>query len=121
VVSNRLDNTFGPNNDSIAIFSCADTSGRFFNGVHFVDLYPAYGSSVRGFDIGGSPDMVGLALEKSQKVGVTQWNKRIGAPGKLLAEKKLNGDVPAVVWDLGRNSLSGVTGDRDINVDVCRS
>ncbi|KAJ5806016.1 uncharacterized protein N7503_003618 [Penicillium pulvis] len=106
VISNRLDNTFGPKNDSIAIFSCADKSGRFFNGVHFLDLFPAYGSSVRSFDIGGSPEMLALALEKSQKVGVTQWNKRLGAPGKLLAEVELNGDVPAVVWDLGPNSLS---------------
>ncbi|KAJ5552775.1 hypothetical protein N7494_002153 [Penicillium frequentans] len=121
VISNRLDNTFGPNNDSIAIFSCADKSGRFFNGVHFLDLFPAYGSSVRGFDIGGSPEMFALALEKSQKVGVTQWNKRLGAPGKLLAEVELNGDVPAVVWDLGPNSPSSGSGGSDINVDVCGS
>lgn len=65
--------------------------------------------------------MFALALEKSQKVGVTQCNKRLGAPGKLLAEVELNGDVPAVVWDLGPNSPSSGSGGSDINVDVCGS
>lgn len=59
--------------------------------------------------------MFALALEKSQKVGVTEWDKRLGAPGKLLAEVELNGDVPAVVWDLGP------TGGSDINADFCGS
>ncbi|KAJ5752190.1 Cytochrome cd1-nitrite reductase-like C-terminal heme d1 [Penicillium odoratum] len=98
VVSNRLDNTFGRNNDSIAIFKIADASGEYFTGVHFVGLYPAFGSSVRQFDIGGSPDRLGLALEVSQKVGVAQWDTHAGVPGNLLAEKTLDGDVPAVVW-----------------------
>lgn len=63
--------------------------------------------------------MFALALEKSQKVGVTQWDKKLGAPGKLLAEVELNGDVPAVVWDLGPNLLSTGTGGSDINANFC--
>lgn len=65
--------------------------------------------------------MFAVALEKSQKVGVTQWDKRLGAPGKLLAEVELDGEVPAVVWDLGPNLPSSGKGGSDINVDFCGS
>jgi hypothetical protein len=44
--------------------------------------------------------MVAVALESSQSVAVTQWDKRSGAPGTLLSEKKLDGDIPSVIWDL---------------------
>jgi hypothetical protein len=44
--------------------------------------------------------MVAVALESSQSVAVAQWNKRSGAPGTLLAGKKLDGEIPFVVWDL---------------------
>ncbi|CAG7971669.1 unnamed protein product [Penicillium salamii] len=100
VVSNRLDNTFGQKNDSIAVFSCADASGTSFTGVQFLGLYPAYGSSVRGFDISGKLGLIGIALEGSQKVAVALWNKATGRPGKLLAEKAFDGDIPAVAWEL---------------------
>ncbi|KAJ5600732.1 hypothetical protein N7450_001799 [Penicillium hetheringtonii] len=98
VVSNRLDNSFGQKNDSIAIFSCADTHGRLFDEVRFVGLFPAYGSSLRSFDIGATPETMALALEKSQSVAVASWNDRKEVPGNLLATKKLDGDVPMVVW-----------------------
>ncbi|CAG7943642.1 unnamed protein product [Penicillium olsonii] len=100
VVSNRLDNTFGRKNDSLAVFSCADISGASFTGVQFLGLYPAYGSSVRNFDITGRLGLMGVALEQSQKVAVVQWNKATGRPGKLWAEKELDGDIPAVAWAL---------------------
>ena len=43
---------------------------------------------------------MGVALEQSQKVAVVQWNKATGRPGKLWAEKELDGDIPAVAWAL---------------------
>ncbi|CAI7670920.1 unnamed protein product [Penicillium bialowiezense] len=100
VVSNRLDNTFGPNDDSLAVFSCADASGMSFSEPRFLGLYPAYGSSVRGFDIAGRLGLIGIALEKSKKVAVAQWNKATGRPGRLLAEAQFDGDIPAVAWVL---------------------
>ncbi|OQE20917.1 hypothetical protein PENFLA_c015G01933 [Penicillium flavigenum] len=100
VVSNRLDNTFGPNKDSFAIFMCADASGKEAEKVSFLGLYPAYGSSPRHFSIASTKTMVAVALESSQSVAVAQWNKRSGAPGTLLAEKKLDGEIPVVIWDL---------------------
>lgn len=39
-----------------------------------------------------------LALEKSQNVAVASWNDLKEIPGNLLAKKKLDGDVPHVVW-----------------------
>ncbi|KAJ5240247.1 Cytochrome cd1-nitrite reductase-like C-terminal heme d1 [Penicillium chermesinum] len=98
VVSNRLDNTFGPKNDSIAVFSCADAVGKHFRNVQFLGLFPAYGSSPRHFDISGSPDMVALALEESQSVGIARWSKLGGTPASLVAKKKLNGNIPAAIW-----------------------
>jgi hypothetical protein len=44
--------------------------------------------------------MVAMALESSQSVAVARWDKRSGAPGTVLAEKKLDGEIPSVVWDL---------------------
>jgi hypothetical protein len=43
--------------------------------------------------------MVAVALESSQSVAVVQWNKRSGAPGTLLVEKNLDGEIPSVVWE----------------------
>ncbi|KAJ5116890.1 Cytochrome cd1-nitrite reductase-like C-terminal heme d1 [Penicillium angulare] len=98
IISNRLDNTFGSNNDSIAVFDIADKKGERFTGVRFVGLYPAFGSSVRHFDIGGSPQELAVSLENSQKVGVIEWNMHKDEPGRLLAEATLDGDVPAAIW-----------------------
>ena len=53
---------------------------------------------MRHFDIGGSPQELAVSLEDSQKVGVIQWNKHNGTPGKLLAEATLDGNVPAAIW-----------------------
>ncbi|KAJ6118992.1 hypothetical protein N7471_013612 [Penicillium samsonianum] len=100
IVSNRLDNTFGPKEDSFAVFLCADPSGKEAEKVSFLGLYPAYGSSPRHFSIAPTQTMVAVALESSQSVAVAQWNKRSGAPGTLLAGKKLDGEIPSVVWDL---------------------
>ncbi|KAJ6149080.1 Cytochrome cd1-nitrite reductase-like C-terminal heme d1 [Penicillium samsonianum] len=100
VVSNRLDNTFGPKKDSFAVFRCADASGKKAEKVSFLGLYPAYGSSPRQFSIASTQTMVAVALESSQSVAVARWDKRSGAPGTLLGEMKLDGDIPSVVWDL---------------------
>ncbi|KAH8700510.1 Lactonase, 7-bladed beta-propeller-domain-containing protein [Talaromyces proteolyticus] len=100
IVSNRLDSTFGRNSDSFAVFACADASGKFFEDVSFLGLHRAHGSSPRQFSINGDLDMVAVALESSQRVAVTRWNKRTGSPGILLVEKQMDGDIPAVVWDL---------------------
>lgn len=106
VVSNRLDNTFGYKNDSFAIFSCADDSGEHFEDVSFLGLYPAYGSSPRQFSIASNTTStatrspVAVALESSHSVAVTQWDEFAGAPGTLIAEKRMEGEIPCVVWDL---------------------
>ncbi|KAK9320532.1 Lactonase, 7-bladed beta-propeller-domain-containing protein [Lipomyces orientalis] len=96
VVSNRNDNTFGLGNDSFAVFSCANS----FRNVTFLDLYPAYGSFPRQFSINKEDKMVAVALQNSHMVAITRWDKKAGAPGTLLAEKLLDGEIPAVVWDL---------------------
>ncbi|CAG8225640.1 unnamed protein product [Penicillium nalgiovense] len=100
VVSNRLENTFGPNKDSFAVFMCADASGKEAERVSFLGLYPAYGSSPRHFSIASTQTMVAVALESSQSVVVARWDKGSGAPGTLLAEKKLDGEIPSVIWDI---------------------
>lgn len=71
-----------------------------FSEPRFLGLYPAYGSSIRGFDIAGRLGLIGIALEKSKKVAVAQWNKATGRPGRLLAEAQFDGDIPAVAWAL---------------------
>ncbi|KAJ6130582.1 Cytochrome cd1-nitrite reductase-like C-terminal heme d1 [Penicillium capsulatum] len=100
VVSNRLDNTFGLKKDSFAVFLCADTIGKRFEKVSFLGLYPAHGSSPRHFSIASTQNLVAVALESSQSVAVARWDKRVGAPGVLLGEKKMDGDIPSVAWDL---------------------
>ncbi|KNG79983.1 hypothetical protein ANOM_011734, partial [Aspergillus nomiae NRRL 13137] len=40
VISNREDNKFGTNNDTISVFSCADASGESFTDVTHTGLYP---------------------------------------------------------------------------------
>ncbi|KAL2817007.1 Lactonase, 7-bladed beta-propeller-domain-containing protein [Aspergillus cavernicola] len=98
VISNRNDETFGPANDSIAIFSSADRKGQSPTDVCFVDLYPAYGSFPRQFEISSREGKVALALQNSHEVAIVEWNDKTGSPGSLLAVKSLDGEIPAVIW-----------------------
>ncbi|KAL3468818.1 Lactonase, 7-bladed beta-propeller-domain-containing protein [Aspergillus californicus] len=93
VISNRNDTTFGPEHDSIALFSIADA-------VSFRGLYPAYGSFPRHFEFSPEGDMVAIALQNSHKVAVVEWDRKNSSFGPLLVERQLEGEVTAVFWDL---------------------
>ncbi|KAL4889833.1 Lactonase, 7-bladed beta-propeller-domain-containing protein [Aspergillus ambiguus] len=96
VVSNRNDNTFGPGNDSIAIFSLNNREQT--SAVSFLGLYPSFGSFPRQFDISSEQEKVAIAQQNSRKVVVVKWNKENDTASSLLAEKELDGEIPAVVW-----------------------
>ncbi|RAK95907.1 putative isomerase YbhE [Aspergillus ibericus CBS 121593] len=99
VLSNRGDNTFGVNNDSMAVFGCADATGNIPTNITFHGLYPAYGSYPRQFEMSAKNEMIAEALQESHAVVVTGWNSTTGKPGSLLARKSLVGEVVSVVWD----------------------
>ncbi|OJJ00741.1 hypothetical protein ASPVEDRAFT_61359 [Aspergillus versicolor CBS 583.65] len=98
LVSNRGDNTFGHGNDSIAIFSLPDSME---DEISFLGLYPAYGSSPRHFEFSPDGDMLAVALQNSHQVAIIGWDAKRGAPGSLLADVTLDGEIPTVVWGLG--------------------
>ncbi|KAB8238706.1 Lactonase, 7-bladed beta-propeller-domain-containing protein [Aspergillus alliaceus] len=99
VLSNRGDNTFGPKNDSISVFSCANARGTSFADVTHIGLYPAYGSVPRQFEISEDDKAIALALQSSHRVAVAGWDDRKGRAGPLLAEKELDGEIVCAVWD----------------------
>lgn len=96
MISNRGDNTFGPGNDSIAIFSV--TNQREHSAVSFVGLDPSFGSFPRQFEISSEEGLVAIAQQNSHMVVVTSWDKESGTLGSLLVEQELDGEIPAVVW-----------------------
>ncbi|KAL4930276.1 Lactonase, 7-bladed beta-propeller-domain-containing protein [Aspergillus undulatus] len=97
IISNRLDNTFGPGKDSLAVFSLLDSAQS--HNVFFSGLYPAYGTSPRHFSISPDGDMLAIALQNNKTV-VVSWDEENGAIGDLLGEVTLGGEVTAVLWDL---------------------
>ncbi|OJJ84116.1 uncharacterized protein ASPGLDRAFT_66409 [Aspergillus glaucus CBS 516.65] len=101
IVSNRLDSTFGPNNDSFATFSIANDSGTAFTKPSFLGLEPAYGVNPRQFEIspGKHQHLVAVALQDGEEVVVTRWDEKEGRTGALYAKKEMKGQIPAVVWD----------------------
>ncbi|OGM45639.1 hypothetical protein ABOM_006222 [Aspergillus bombycis] len=99
VISNREDNKFGTNNDTISVFSCADASGKSFTNVTHTGLYPAYGSIPRQFEISGEDQAIAIALQSSHRVAVAGWDDKSGDVGPLLAEKDLEGEIVCAVWD----------------------
>ena len=108
IISNRLDHTFGSNNDSFALFSIANANGSAFAAPSFHSLRPAYGSNPRQFDIsdsaaavagGGRDRLVATAIQDSHEVVVARWDAGRQAPGPLYAKLGMKGEVPAVVWD----------------------
>ncbi|EAU31648.1 predicted protein [Aspergillus terreus NIH2624] len=96
VISNRNDNTFGPRNDSIAIFALSSQAQS--SSTSFVGLYPSFGSFPRQFDIYAEEGMVAIAQQNSRKVSVVKWDGVNDTLGSLLAEKEFDGEIPAVVW-----------------------
>ncbi|KAJ0418462.1 Lactonase, 7-bladed beta-propeller-domain-containing protein [Aspergillus carlsbadensis] len=96
LVSNRGDNTFGPANDSIALFSLGNQIRA--PPVSFVGLYPSFGSFPRQFDISSEDGLVAIAQQNSHKVVVARWDGENGTLGSLLTEKELDGEITAVVW-----------------------
>lgn len=98
VVSNRGDATFGKNGDSFAVFTCITGHGNHANDFSFVGLFPAYGSFPREFEINGHNGVITVALQNSHEVALVQWDKQTRRPGKLLAKKSLDGEIPAAIW-----------------------
>ncbi len=98
IVSNRGDNIFGHGNDSIAVFFLPDLAQD--DEVSFLGLYPAYGSFPRQFEFSPDGDMLAVALQNSHQVAVIEWDVKHGLPGRLLSNVTLEGEVPAVVWDM---------------------
>ncbi|OQD94193.1 hypothetical protein PENSOL_c027G06909 [Penicillium solitum] len=98
VVSNRGDATFGKNGDSFAVFTCITGHGNHANDFSFVGLFPAYGSFPREFEINGHNGVISVALQNSHEVALVQWDKQTRRPGKLLAKKSLDGEIPAAIW-----------------------
>ncbi|KAE8147888.1 Lactonase, 7-bladed beta-propeller-domain-containing protein [Aspergillus avenaceus] len=100
VITNRNDTLhFAPGNDSIAVFNCANEDGDRGTEVAFSDIYPAYGFIPRHFEIAPTGDHIALALQNSESLAVAGWEEATGASGPLLVEKKLDGQVVAVIWD----------------------
>ncbi|KAE8356251.1 Lactonase, 7-bladed beta-propeller-domain-containing protein [Aspergillus coremiiformis] len=98
VISNRGDNTFGAQNDSLSVFSTADHSGKYFANVTYSGQIPAYGSFPRQFEIAPNDSAIALALQRNHRVGVAGWDDRTGHGGPLLAQKDLEGEIVCVVW-----------------------
>ncbi|KUM66904.1 hypothetical protein ACN42_g192 [Penicillium freii] len=98
VVSNRGDATFGEDGDSFAVFTCITGHGNKAKDLSFVGLFPAYGSFPREFDINGQNGLISVALQNSHEVAVVQWDEQTRSPGKLLATKSLDGEIPAAIW-----------------------
>ncbi|KAJ5766740.1 uncharacterized protein N7511_004356 [Penicillium nucicola] len=98
VVSNRGDATFGKGIDSFAVFKCASFHENRATNVSFVGLFPAYGSFPREFDINNDNGKVAVALQNSHAVALTEGNPQTGGPGKLLAKKTLDGEIPIAIW-----------------------
>ncbi|KAB8276602.1 Lactonase, 7-bladed beta-propeller-domain-containing protein [Aspergillus minisclerotigenes] len=99
VISNREDNKFGTNNDTISVFSCADASGKLSTNVTHTGLYPAYGSIPRQFEISGEDKAIAIALQSSHRVAVAGYDDKAGGVGPLLAQKDLEGEIVCAVWD----------------------
>ena len=96
MISNRNDNSFGPGNDSIAIFSLVEQSQT--PAVSFLGLYPSFGSFPRQFDISSNDGMMAIAQQSSHKVVVTKWDMKDGTLGSVIIEKPIDGEIPAVIW-----------------------
>jgi hypothetical protein len=45
--------------------------------------------------------MLAVALQNSHQVAIIAWDAKRGVPGPLLVNVTLDGEIPAVVWDLG--------------------
>lgn len=98
VVSNRGDATFGTDGDSFAVFTAITGRGNHAQDLSFVGLFPAYGSFPREFEINGQDGLISVALQNSHEVAVVQWDEQTRNPGKLLAKKSLDGEIPAAIW-----------------------
>ncbi|KAJ5593212.1 hypothetical protein N7537_010116 [Penicillium hordei] len=98
VVSNRGDATFGKDDDSFAVFTCITGQGNHAKDFSFVGLFPAYGSFPREFEINAQNGLISVALQNSHEVALVQWDEQTRSPGKLLAKKSLDGEIPAAIW-----------------------
>jgi 6-phosphogluconolactonase (cycloisomerase 2 family) len=79
LVSNRNDTTFGPGNDSIAVFDCADSKNASLTG-----LYPAHGSFLRHFEFSADWGMLAVAVQ-DEKVVVAEWDGEEAVVGTRVA------------------------------------
>ncbi|OBT54925.1 hypothetical protein VE04_04995 [Pseudogymnoascus sp. 24MN13] len=99
-VSNRADQSFGTNNDSIAVFPI-DASGAISTPV----MSPTYGSYPRTMQINAAGDLVAIGNQNSGTVVVVSRKPATGAFGNEVASVSVgpqgfngNGGLSSVVW-----------------------
>jgi 6-phosphogluconolactonase (cycloisomerase 2 family) len=99
--SNRADNSFGANNDSLALFSLS-SSGDFT----FQNIYPTYASYPRTMVINKAGDKVAIGNQNSASVTVVERNVTSGVFGRLLGSVVVgstgsngNGGLSSVIWE----------------------
>ncbi|MCJ1445578.1 MAG: hypothetical protein MMC23_006083 [Stictis urceolatum] len=99
--SNRADNSFGANNDSLALFGI-DSTGK----ISFQDLYPTFASYPRTMVINKAGDMVAVGNQNSAEVTVVQRDPGSGKFGSLLGSVVVgsqgtdgNGGLSSVIWE----------------------
>jgi len=98
--SNRNDQTFGNQKDSIAIFTIDASSGK----LTFVELTNSYGFFPRAFAINKNGTYVAIAGQTTANVAIVERNTETGKFGKLVA----NVDLPPKGTNGGEDGLSAV-------------
>ncbi|PHH51427.1 putative 6-phosphogluconolactonase [Ceratocystis fimbriata CBS 114723] len=101
-VSNRGDESFGAQQDSIASYSIDPTTGE----MKFMELTSAHGYMPRTFDIHPDGHLMAIAGQTSSNVAIVERDTATGKLGKLVANLEVGavGDVNkgdglnAVVW-----------------------
>lgn len=99
-MSNRADESFGTNNDSMAVFAI-DASGAISTPV----VSPTYGSYPRTMQINAAGDLVAIGNQNSGTVVVVSRDPATGALGDEVASVSVGpegvngvGGLSSVVW-----------------------
>ncbi|KAI1463379.1 3-carboxy-cis,cis-mucoante lactonizing enzyme [Daldinia caldariorum] len=100
--ANRADETFGPQNDSLATYSIDARSGA----IQFVEATPAHAWFPRTFSINKAGDLVAVGGQTSSNVAIIARDPKTGKLGDLVANLKIatpgtpqqEDGLSAVVW-----------------------
>ncbi|KAI1390582.1 putative isomerase YbhE [Hypoxylon trugodes] len=79
--ANRADETFGPQNDSLATYSIDPTTGD----ITFVEATPAHAWFPRSFSINKAGDLVAVGGQTSSNVAIIARDPKTGKLGDLVA------------------------------------